>query len=121
MSLYLLIIFLILQLTLQALQSLPPGTQNYLIKTENGYQLVRLGPGTGTATAIAATNHANATSTLRLQSFPAVSKCNPKFHYKSSQFLLICEFLKILYRVQNPNHLFIINFAIHLDGFLFHS
>ncbi|XP_034255837.1 transcription initiation factor TFIID subunit 4 isoform X2 [Thrips palmi] len=61
-------------ITLQALQSLP-GTQNLLIKTENGFQLVRVGPGTGTATATAlgAGSHGNATQTLRLQSFPGLS------------------------------------------------
>lgn len=66
--------FLLLQITLQALQSLP-GTQNLLIKTENGFQLVRVGPGTGagTATAIGAGTPGNATQTLRLQSFPGVS------------------------------------------------
>lgn len=68
---------LLLQITLQALQSLP-GTQNLLIKTENGFQLVRVGPGTGTgtATAIGTGNHGNAPQTLRLQSFPGVSIMN---------------------------------------------
>ncbi|KAK3918804.1 Differentially expressed in FDCP 8-like protein [Frankliniella fusca] len=59
------------QITLQALQSLSPGTQNLLIKTDNGFQLVRVGPGTGAATL--GGNNANATQTLRLQSFPTLS------------------------------------------------
>lgn len=82
-----------MQITLQALQGLQPGTQGHLLlKTENGqFQLLRVGPAptAGTATGTAVTPNSitgNAVvaapspgTTYRLTSVPAVSRLNTQF------------------------------------------
>lgn len=84
-----------LQITLQALHGLQPGTQGHLLlKTENGqFQLLRVGPAptastpTGTPTAVTPNSiSGNAVvaapspgTTYRLASVPAVSRLNTQF------------------------------------------
>lgn len=82
-----------LQITLQALHGLQPGTQGHLLlKTENGqYQLLRVGPAptTGTPSGTAVTPNSIAGNavvaapspgtTYRLASVPAVSRLNTQF------------------------------------------